>query len=170
MERCDECLFVYSEVPGEALPALLRGLGGRFTAALGEVPDVRRRPAPGVWSPLEYTCHVRDVLRVQGERLALALRVEEPTFVPMGRDERALTERYNDQEPATVLAELGTAAQELAARFAGLGPAQLARTGVYPWPERQVRTLLWLGQHTVHEGEHHLLDIRRGGGAAATDG
>ncbi|WP_406044517.1 hypothetical protein OG799_08560 [Micromonospora sp. NBC_00898] len=39
-----------------------------------------------VWSPLEYTCHVRDVLRVQGERLALALVTEEPEFTPMGRD------------------------------------------------------------------------------------
>ncbi|MGW5673172.1 DinB family protein [Micromonospora sp. NPDC003776] len=164
MDRCDECLFVYSRVAGAALPALLRDLRGRFTGALDEVADVRRRPAPGVWSPLEYTCHVRDVLRVQAERLALALRVEEPTFLPMGRDERAVAERYNDQEPVTVLAELGTAADELATRFAGLGAAQLARTGVYPWPQRQVRTLLWLGQHTVHEGEHHLLDIRRASG------
>ncbi|MGR6320257.1 DinB family protein [Micromonospora soli] len=165
MDRCDECLFVYSEVPGEALPELLRGLGARYATALGAAPDQRRRPAEGVWSPLEYTCHVRDVLRVQGERLALALRVDAPEFVPMGRDERAVTERYNEQEPASVLAELATAADDLAARFAVLGPAELARTGVYPWPQRQARTLLWLGQHTIHEGEHHLLDIRRATGA-----
>ncbi|MFG2052604.1 DinB family protein [Micromonospora sp. NPDC048930] len=169
MERCDECGFVYAAVSAEALPNLLRPLGARFTAALAEVADPRRRPAEGVWSPLEYTCHVRDVLRVQGDRLALALTVDGPEFVPMGRDERAVEERYNEQEPAIVLADLTTAADDLAARFAGLDPAQLARTGVYPWPRRQARTLLWLGQHTVHEGEHHLLDIRRatGSGTAA---
>ncbi|MCW3845012.1 DinB family protein [Micromonospora yasonensis] len=168
MDRCDECLFVYANVPGEALPALLRGLGGRFTTALTGVADLRRRPAEAVWSPLEYTCHVRDVLRVQGERLALALRLDEPEFLPMGRDERAVADRYNEQEPATVLAELAAAADDLAARFAALDPAQLTRTGVYPWPQRQVRTVLWLGQHTVHEGEHHLLDIRRANGAPAS--
>ncbi|MFE9690270.1 DinB family protein [Micromonospora sp. NPDC005806] len=165
MDRCDECHFVYPGVAGEALPGLLRGLGARYAAALGAVPELRRRPAEGVWSPLEYTCHVRDVLRVQAERLALALRVVGPEFVPMGRDERAVADRYNEQEPAAVLAELTAAADDLAARFAPLGTVELARTGVYPWPQRQVRTLLWLGQHTMHEGEHHLLDIRRATGS-----
>ncbi|WP_157746543.1 DinB family protein [Micromonospora inositola] len=161
MDRCDECAFVYASAPAEALPQLLRELGDRYAAALAEVPDLRRRPAEGVWSPLEYTCHVRDVLRVQGERLALALAVDEPEFTPMGRDERAVADAYNAQDPAVVLAELTAAGDHLAARFAVLGRAELARTGAYPWPQPQVRTLLWLGQHTVHEGEHHLLDIRR---------
>jgi hypothetical protein len=168
VDRCDECHFIYSSVGGEALPRVLRGLGERFAAALGEAADLRRRPAEGVWSPLEYTCHVRDVLHVQGERLALALRADAPEFLPMGRDERAVSERYNEQQPAVVLAELAAAADDLAARFAGLDPAQLARTGIYPWPQRQARTLLWLGQHTVHEGEHHLLDIHRASGSAPT--
>ncbi|WP_158553927.1 DinB family protein [Micromonospora deserti] len=161
MDRCDECAFVYAGVSGTDLPRLLRELGARYAAALDEVPDLRRRPAERVWSALEYTCHVRDVLRVQGERLVLALTVEEPEFPPMGRDERAVADAYNEQESAVVLAELGAAADDLAARFRTLGRSELARTGIYPWPRPQARTLLWLGQHTIHEGEHHLLDIRR---------
>ncbi|MFG2012243.1 DinB family protein [Micromonospora sp. NPDC048868] len=161
MDRCDECGFDYAGVSADELPPFLRTLGGRYSAALAEVRQVRRRPAEGVWSPLEYACHVRDVLGVQAERHALALRVEEPEFAPMGRDERAVAEAYNEQDPATVLAALGAAADDLAARFGVLGPAELARTGVYPWPRPQARTLLWLGRHTIHEGEHHLLDIRR---------
>ncbi|GAA4568956.1 maleylpyruvate isomerase N-terminal domain-containing protein [Micromonospora coerulea] len=167
MNRCDECAFVYASAPAGEVPQLLRGLADRYGAALTEVRDPRRRPAEGVWSPLEYTCHVRDVLRVQGERLALALAVEEPEFVPMGRDERAVADAYNDQDPAVVLAELAAAGDDLAARFAVLGPAELARTGVYSWPQPEVRTLLWLGQHTVHEGVHHLLDIHRAARAQA---
>ncbi|MGK5739436.1 DinB family protein [Micromonospora sp. URMC 103] len=163
MDRCDECGFVYASVSPADLPALLRALGGRYAAALGAARAPRRRPAERVWSPLEYTCHVRDVLRVQGERLVLALTVTAPEFAPMGRDERAVAEAYNEQAPAVVLADLADAADALAARFDGLGPAELARTGVYPWPQPRARTLLWLGQHTVHEGEHHLLDIRRAG-------
>lgn len=161
VDRCDECAFVFASVSARELPRHLRGLGARYTAALDEVRDVRRRPAEGVWSPLEYACHVRDVLRVQGERLALALVVEEPEFAPMGRDERAVTDAYNEQDPMVVLAEVAAAGDDLAARFAGLGQAELARTGVYCWPQPQVRTLLWLGRQTVHEGEHHLLDIGR---------
>ncbi|WP_262286042.1 DinB family protein [Micromonospora sp. MA102] len=170
MDRCDECLFVYSALDSGALPQRLRDLAGRYPAALREVPDPRRRPAPEVWSPLEYACHVRDVFRVQADRLALALRVDAPEFAPMGRDELVVTERYNAQEPEVVLADLATAADGFAARFAALGETELARTGVYPWPRPETRTLRWLGRHTVHEAEHHLLDIRRAAGAGTAGG
>ncbi|WP_159079149.1 DinB family protein [Plantactinospora sp. BC1] len=164
MERCDECGFDYSSVPAEALPDRLCGFGSRYSTGLRAARDPRRRPAERVWSPLEYACHVRDVFRVQGERLALALAVDEPEFTPMGRDERAVADAYNEQDPVVVLGELDAAAGELATAFGRLGPAELARTGSYPWPQRQVRTMLWLGRHSVHEGEHHLLDIGRGAG------
>ncbi|MFI5910869.1 DinB family protein [Dactylosporangium sp. NPDC051541] len=160
MDQCVECGFGYTARADE-VPPRLRGLAGRFTEALAGVPDLRRRPAPEVWSALEYTCHVRDVLRVQRERLDLALRTDVPEFAPMGRDELAVTAAYNRQEPAAVLDALGAAAEVLATAFAALGPAELARTGLYPWPHPVARTLLWLGQHTVHEGEHHLMDVRR---------
>ncbi|MEV4755896.1 DinB family protein [Micromonospora sp. NPDC049559] len=163
MRHCDECGFDYPSVPAGALPERLRGFGARYAAALDAARHPRRRPAEGVWSPLEYACHFRDVLRVQGERLALALRETEPEFLPMGRDERAVAEAYNEQDPAVVLVELAGAARELADGFGALDPAELARTGVYPWPRREVRTVLWLGRHTVHEGEHHLMDIGRAG-------
>ncbi|MFE9204445.1 DinB family protein [Micromonospora sp. NPDC007230] len=119
-----------------------------------------------MWSPLEYTCHVRtcSASRVSDWRW---LTVEAPEFTPMGRDERAVADAYNEQDPAVVLDELAAAADDLAARFGVLGPSELARTGGYPWPQPQARTLLWLGQHTIHEGEHHLLDIRRAARAQA---
>ncbi|WP_192579970.1 DinB family protein [Micromonospora sp. AMSO31t] len=170
MDRCDECLFVYSTLDDGEVPQRLHDLAGRYPAALHGAPDPRRRPAPEVWSPLEYACHVRDVFRVQGERLALALRVDEPEFPPMGRDELVVSERYNMQDPEVVLADLATAAHGFAARFAALGATELARTGVYPWPRREARTLRWLGRHTVHEAQHHLLDIRRATGGRTAGG
>jgi hypothetical protein len=98
---------------------------------------------------------------VQRERLDLALRADAPEFVPMGRDELVTSRAYNEQDPAQVLSALGANATALAAAFGALGPAELARVGLYPWPEPFERTLLWLGRHTVHEGEHHLMDVRR---------
>ncbi|GAA0732867.1 DinB family protein [Dactylosporangium roseum] len=161
MDLCEECGFDYPGVAAGALPERLSAFGPRYATALGAVADPRRRPAARVWSPLEYTCHVRDVFRVQRERLALGLRVDAPEFVPMGRDELAVSAAYNSQDPAVVLRELAAAGDALAAAFAVLDEADLERTGVYPWPERVERTLLWLGRHTVHEGEHHLMDIGR---------
>jgi hypothetical protein len=161
VDHCDECGFVYSTVSAEDLPRRLEAAGSRYRAALAAIHDPRRRPAPSVWSPLEYTCHVRDVLRVQGERLALALRADNPEFVPMGREERATLDAYNAQDPQTVLTELTEAANDLARVFGTLSPSQWSRTGIYNWPTVESRTLLWLGRHTVHELEHHLMDLAR---------
>ncbi|WP_433047616.1 DinB family protein [Dactylosporangium sp. CS-033363] len=161
MDLCEECGFGYDAVAAGDVPGRLGEFAPRFAGALAGVSDIRARPAPDVWSPLEYTCHVRDVLRVQGERLDLALRADAPEFAPMGRDELVITAAYNRQDPAAVLAALGSAAGLLATAFAALSPGQLDRIGLYPWPEPVPRTLLWLGRHTVHEGEHHLMDINR---------
>jgi len=159
VEHCYECGFSYAEVAAADVPRRLSAAGPRFTAALAAVPDLRRRPAPAVWSPLEYTCHVRDVLRVQGERLALALRADDPRFAPMGREELVVLHAYNAQDPQIVLEELTEAASELARAFGALGPDQWRRTGIYSWPLVGSRTMLWLGRHTVHEVEHHLQDL-----------
>jgi hypothetical protein len=161
VDRCDECGFVYTAIPAAQLPGRLTGAGPRFAAALTAVADPRLRPAPTVWSPLEYTCHVRDVLDVQRERVALALTADNPRFVPMGRDERVISDAYNAQDPQRVLAQLTRAAHALARVFDTLDASQWHRTGIYPWPAEESRTVLWLGRHTVHEVEHHLMDLAR---------
>lgn len=158
MDRCDSCGFVYPDLePGE-VPRALRRYPNRYAAVLDRAVDrglARVRPRRDTWSGLEYACHVRDVLRVQRERLELALSQDQPVFTPMGRDERAIADRYNQQDPATVANELAEAAEALAA-------ARWERTGVYNWPQQAVRNMVWLGQHTVHELIHHLDDIERG--------
>ncbi|WP_157784315.1 FtsK/SpoIIIE domain-containing protein [Actinoplanes sp. SE50] len=160
-DHCAECGFTHATVAPAALPGRLRAAGSLFAAALLQAGDLRLRPAPAVWSPLEYTCHVRDVLRVQRERLALALAEDEPVFAPMGRDERATLDAYNTQDPHTVLSELDQAAAALADAFAALAPEELRRSATYSWPEPATRSMLWVGRHTVHEIVHHLLDISR---------
>jgi S-DNA-T family DNA segregation ATPase FtsK/SpoIIIE len=161
VDHCDECGFTYAAVSAEALPRRLEVAGRRIAAALATTADPRRRPAPSVWSPLEYTCHVRDVLRVQNERLTLALQNDNPEFAPMGREERVMLDAYNAQNPQTVLTELAKATNDLAHAFGALRPEQWSRTGIYNWPVAESRTVLWLGRHTVHEMEHHLMDLTR---------
>ncbi|GAB3854066.1 DinB family protein [Dactylosporangium cerinum] len=161
VDHCGECGFAYDSVTARDLPGRLAAAGPRFGAALAGIPDPRRRPSPEVWSPLEYTCHVRDVLRVQGHRLDLALRTDDPEFAAMGREELVVSDAYNAQDPRVVVAELAAAADDLARAFTALRPAQWDRTGIYNWPVVESRTMLWLGRHTVHEVEHHLMDLTR---------
>jgi S-DNA-T family DNA segregation ATPase FtsK/SpoIIIE len=157
---CDECGLVYASISAAEIPDALRAFGPQYRSRLAQDSTrLRARPGPEVWSPLEYACHVRDVLEVQRERLALALVEDTPTFVPMGRDARVVDRRYNEQDPTGVAAELAVNADAIAAAFAALGPSEWERTGIYNWPTSTERSMLWLGQHTIHEGRHHLRDI-----------
>lgn len=169
MDRCDPCQFVYADVDATALPTRLAAFGTRYLALLLP-PDrpatwsgvLRTRPAKGVWSALEYTCHVRDVFLVQRDRLYTALVEDTPTFAPMYRDHRVTLARYNAQDPAEVAEQLATAARLIAQAFGALDPTQFQRCCLYTFPAPAERSLLWVGQHVVHEGEHHLRDIEAG--------
>ncbi len=119
-----------------------------------------RRPQPGVWSALEYACHVRDVLLVQRERTLLALVEPTPGFARMYRDERVGLARYDAHPPGQVLDQLGMAAELCATVFDGLSPEQWARSLIYNYPTPASRDVAWLAGNTVHEVEHHLDDIR----------
>lgn len=165
MDRCDACDFVYADLALDEVPSRVRAMAPDYAQALdaaAAADRLRRRPQPDTWSPLEYACHVRDVLVVQHERLHLALAEDAPTFTSMRRDERAVEERYNEQDPADVVAALQRACEGFAEACARLTPDAWRRTGVYPWPQVTERDLAWLARHTVHELVHHLQDITRG--------
>jgi hypothetical protein len=72
-EHCPQCGFSYAIDRAEIIP-WLRSDARAFVERLGAFDDdtARRRPQPDVWSPLEYACHVRDVLLIQRERVVLA--------------------------------------------------------------------------------------------------
>jgi len=162
VERCPQCGFVFADLAPAAIPAALRG-GARATCeALERAEDrgrARTRPGPEVWSPLEYACHVRDVLFVQRDRVLLALVEDVPGFAPMHRDERVVLAGYGDEDTAEVADELVTGANLLAKVFARLSPPQLARRCVYNFPETAERDVTWMGRQTVHETVHHLQDV-----------
>jgi hypothetical protein len=165
---CRECGFDYDGLSNDEVVDALRGFDRRYRAPMtrglpGETLDdlLRAHPLPGVWSALEYACHVRDVFAGQRGRLALALREDMPTFESMRRDERAVEERYNEQDPAAVADALAANAEELATALAALTPSEWSRRAMYGYPEPTERDMAWVARHTVHEGRHHLLDIGR---------
>ena len=127
-----------------------------------DADQLRVRPRPETWSPLEYACHVRDVLLVQRERVLLARREDCPTLAPMGRDERVEHDGYAAQDPADVARQLQDAATLFSGVISRLDEQAWNRTLVYSWPSSAERNLRWTAVHTVHELRHHTADIRTG--------
>ena len=73
LERaCPECGFDAPALDLARVPGALRDNATLWEVVLG-TDDAAVRPSPHVWSPLEYACHVRDVHRLFGERLARML-------------------------------------------------------------------------------------------------
>jgi hypothetical protein len=144
----------------------IRELAGEVAAILWDRDvDLRSRRRPGVWSPLEYGCHLRDMLLVQRERVLAARRIARPDCPPMGRDERVVHDGYAEQEPEDVARQLADAAQLFGNVLARLAADDWDRTVFYSYPETRERSLRWVAvhtmHHTVHDVRHHLLDIRR---------
>ena len=160
MTHCDECGFAYDSIGVDGIGAALRDHAQRFADEL--TGEVRTRPAADVWSPLEYACHIRDVMQIQIGRVARGLSEETPSFTPMAREERPARLRYNEQDPVVVREQILDAAAALADVYDGMGAEQLSRTVTYNWPEEMVRPLRWVGRHTVHELVHHRMDVQRG--------
>jgi DNA segregation ATPase FtsK/SpoIIIE, S-DNA-T family len=163
MTGCAECGYEFESLDRPHILRALTELAAELRQLLdsGDAAWLRAHPRQGSWSALEYGCHVRDVLRFQRDRVAAAQAEDVPTFTSMRRDERAVEERYNDQDPRFVGRQLAAAAGDLAAALSGLDEAGWLRSGVYPWPVRAVRTVEWIGQRTVHELAHHLFDCQR---------
>lgn len=161
MERCDECGFTYDS--GEATNAAASIVAGvdDFAAMLAGGVDVRTRREPKVWSPLEYGCHVRDVLLVQRERVLAARRRDRTVCEPMGRDERVEHDGYAQQDPTDVARQLVMAAQLFAHVLDRLGSDDWDRILLYNYPHQIERSLRWVAVHTLHEVRHHARDANR---------
>jgi len=162
---CRECGFNYDATEPASTPEVIRAFGRRyqppFTRGLpGEDLDalVRVRPSPERWSALEYACHVRDALALYDERIGRVLTEERPELPPMGRDEVVVERAYNSQDPLHVLEGLAAAAEGLAGRLAAVTADGWDRVGVREGEELSVA---WMARNSVHEGDHHLLDIGR---------
>jgi hypothetical protein len=73
-EQCKACGFDGGRYDDDSLLDALHGLGARWHALITESGSaLRQRPAPDVWSAIEYAAHSRDItaLHVFGVEQAL---------------------------------------------------------------------------------------------------
>ena len=154
--RCDDCGFDASSFDPRRTGEALRDQVNRWQSVLA-ANDVRERPRHGVWSPLEYGCHVRDVFRKFDDRLALMLGTTDPAFENWDQDATAVADRYDLQDPVTVAGELDAAGTALAARFDTVSGAEWERRGFRS--DGSVFTVESLAQYLMHDPVHHLWDV-----------
>jgi hypothetical protein len=154
---CPDCGFDPAAVAREQLPALVHAATERWIAVLHR-PGVAQRPEPTVWSPLEYACHVRDVLRLFAQRAWAIRREDDPVFANWDQDQTALLERYWQSDPAAVAVEISAAGPRAADAFDAVADAEWARPGMRSNGSRF--TLESLGVYFLHDVHHHLWDVQ----------
>jgi DinB family protein len=154
---CPECGLDVRSFPRAEVAGLIRENAAAWHDLLTGPGDHRLRPAAGKWSALEYGCHVRDVLRLYDQRLSLMLTEDGPLFPNWDQDVTAIADRYSEQDPIATARELATAADVIAAHFAGLAPEQWQRTGSRS--DGAHFTVESFARYFVHDPVHHLYDV-----------
>lgn len=155
-KRCGDCGFDASMFEVSLTGAAIRDQVKRWESVLQQ-EGVSTRPRPGVWSPLEYACHVRDVFRKFDERLALMLNEIDPAFENWDQDATAVKERYDLQNAAVVAKELQVAGIALADRFDSVTEEQWSRKGFRS--DGSAFTVESIAKYLMHDPVHHLWDV-----------
>ena len=154
---CPECGFEAAAVDRSEVGARIRDNAARWRAVLASGADLRERPQEDRWSTLEYACHVRDVFRLYEQRLTWMLTEDDPAYPNWDQDVTAVEERYNEQEPVVVAADLEAAASQLAGHFDQVEGAQWERTGRRSDGARF--TVDSFSRYLLHDPVHHLHDV-----------
>lgn len=158
-ETCSECGYDAAAVDRADIPLRIRAGAAAFRLALGD-SRAAARPAPTVWSTVEYGCHVRDMCRIMNTRAQAMLTDDNPTFQNWDQDAAAIEDRYWEQDAALVADELDAAADVLATTYAAVDGTAWERPGVRSNGSRF--TVDSLGRYMLHDLEHHVWDVRAG--------
>jgi uncharacterized damage-inducible protein DinB len=160
-EPCPQCGFDPAKVQVSDLARAIQADGVAWSEWLTEAvddPDVdlRSRPGSGVWSPLEYASHVRDVYALFAERLTRMLEEDNPELGWWDHEVAAVEERYNAQQAEDVAAALTDNAMELARVLTNVPPEGWQRTATRR--EGETFTVAGLARFALHESSHHRKD------------
>lgn len=160
-EACPECGFDASLVADDELARALTDETARWGAFLAVAPvvDLRRWTEPGVWSGLEYACHVRDVIGVFHERVRRTATEPGRRLGWWDHEAAVVAEAYNRQEPVLVAEAMAANARQLGQTLDGLDRCALDLTAERRPGEHF--TIRGMARFVLHELAHHRHDARR---------
>jgi MOSC domain-containing protein YiiM/uncharacterized damage-inducible protein DinB len=158
VETCEACRFDGAQYDRSDALGTVRALAPMWhTTVEGVDPDVlAQRPAPDVWSAVEYLSHSADVVANMGRLLHATLTIDDLELpeVPDASDPAA-------ESLADGLARFTTNTSRLHDKAAGIAARdtawrRTARSG------DQVVDAAWILRHAIHDATHHLSDVGRG--------
>ncbi|HJC28025.1 MAG TPA: DinB family protein [Candidatus Dietzia intestinipullorum] len=151
---CDEC--GYRPHDPEQTAERLRAAADRWHRVLARA-DVARRPAPRVWSPLEYAGHSRDLIEVLGDRLSMMLETDDPTYDDFDGEVAVREHEYWKADPVDLARGVEAATERTLEILGRVGAEDVERPGRRG--DGYVFTVGTLCQYIVHDVEHHLWDV-----------
>src|SRR5271170_2261857 len=122
-DRCPQCGHHPAAMERDALGTQLIESAGSWRSFLMEADDsyLRTVPAPGIFSPVQYGAHVRDILRVYGDRILMMLEEYDPVF-PQFNPNESVWDSYNRIGREELADDIEEQARRLSTVFDGLQP------------------------------------------------
>lgn len=157
---CDECGMAYAGFGPREVPDAIRAVAPRWRDLVTPVDDdaLRRRPDEDTWSALEYGWHVASVLDWMADAVEATVAGTSDEIAWFGHEQDVRDADARNRERDEVTTRLDGAVSRLAVVLAQVDAEAWERTASFPWGERDV---LDTARNAVHEGEHHLQDVRR---------
>lgn len=163
---CPECGLDYDTVSPRDAAGAVRTFPRRYRSLLTQTFEpgedleelIRRRPAEGVWSALEYTCHVAQTLDLMAPTIRQIVNEDNPHLYSWDPDEQAEEQDYNDWTLMMAISELESACADLSMAIEYTGADEWTRVGTYDYGEREA---IDVARNAVHEGSHHLRDVKK---------
>lgn len=152
-DGCDECGYTPHD-PAATSDRLLAAVP-RWAAAL-QRPGASERPAPGVWSPLEYACHARDLVRVLGDRVSAVLAREGAPFADYDGEAEAVRQEFWASDPRVVARQVAEETERTVAVLDRVRGQAWGRAGTRG--DGTLFTIAGLCRYLLHDVEHHLHD------------
>jgi len=157
---CAECGFDAGAVPRAELAPLAAQIGARWDEVWAHRVDPGQRPAPTVWSMLEYTCHVRDVYALAVYRTTLMRDDDDPVFANWDQDVTAIESDYAGTDPEVVGPALSASARAYERLLVSVRDDEWQRPGRRS--NGSTFTVESFTRYVLHDLAHHLSDVPGG--------
>jgi len=155
---CPQCHFDVRRPVKADIGRLLREVTEAWMGVLADGRgELRQRPEPTVWSPLEYAAHVRDVFALYSHRLDLMMTEDGPHYPDWDQDVTAVASRYDQEDPQEVGVALSSNGNNLAEQFDEVTASEWQRTGFRS--DGAAFTVESFARYLLHDPVHHLWDV-----------
>lgn len=158
---CPDCGFDASSTDPSDVAGILRGNLADWQRLLtGDTARLLVRPEPSTWSPVEYACHVSDVLDLLAHRFERTLAEDHPIFEDWHPDDRAASGRYDqERSPAAVLETMARRSQRATDLASSMTEGGWRRRGTRA--DGLEFTNGWIATYLAHDVVHHVHDVER---------